>query len=130
MPKKKILHYFGEKYQISNCDNGCDKCTIIDPRDVKSLLVLILKCIVEVGNKFTTKQITQIIHGLSKYIDGTDIQNLKSYKSLDHEDAFLTKQIIRKAIVEDLIVKNVEQGGKLNLTEEGKFLQSLLNHFI
>tara|TARA_B100000575_G_scaffold294495_1_gene310827 strand:+ start:10911 stop:13079 length:2169 start_codon:yes stop_codon:yes gene_type:complete len=130
--RKKILHYFGEKYQISNCDDCCDKCNNNRPsRNVKSLLVLILKCIVEVGNKFTTKQITQILHGLAKYIDGTDIQNLKSYKRLDHEDVFLTKQIIRKAIVEDLIVKNIEQGGKLNLTEEGKiFTESPKSFYI
>ena len=119
--RKKILHYFGEEYQKSHCDKKCDKCNNKRTyRDVKSIIILILECIGEVGSKFNTKQIIQILHGLSKNINGTDIQLLKNYKSLDQEDAFLTKQTIRKAIVEDLIVKNVEQGGKLNITEKGK----------
>ena len=119
--RKKILHYFGEEYLKSHCDKKCDKCNNEhNYRDVKSVMLLILKCIYEVGSKFNTKQIIQILHGLSKNIDGTDIQLLKSYKSLDHEDIFLTKQTIRKAIVEDLIVKNIEQSGRLNVTVKGK----------
>ena len=128
--RKKILHYFGEVYLKSHCDKKCDKCNNKHTyKDVKSIILLILKCIGEVGSKFNTKQIIQILHGLSKNINGTDVHQLKSYKSLDHEDAFLTKQTIRKAIVEDLIVKNIDQGGKLNITEKGKAFREFPKSF-
>tara|TARA_S200000501_G_scaffold365415_1_gene398839 strand:- start:2662 stop:4830 length:2169 start_codon:yes stop_codon:yes gene_type:complete len=119
--RKKLLHYFGEEYQDHHCKQKCNNCNIKkNLKNVQKELQLILETIQESSNKFNSQQITQILHGLSNNINNCKINNLKNFNKGEKIETFEIQQIIRKAIVGNLITKNTESYGTLLITEEGE----------
>ena len=120
--RKKILHYFGEKYNQSSCQKKCDNCQASkEYNDVQKELTLILKSIAEVDGKFDMHQIISILNGSSiSTINNYKVDTLSFVKKGVNIGEFKIKKIINKAILEDLIGKEVESYGKLSITNLGK----------
>lgn len=119
--RKYLLHYFGEKYDVDNCHN-CDNCLsnkkIVEAKDK---LVVVLKTIRELKEEFKTEYILDFIQG----IDTTDIENfnhneLDSFGCCSEIEHSLLETIIRQALIEGYIEKDVERFGVLKLTKAGK----------
>ncbi|MDR2424062.1 MAG: DNA helicase RecQ [Prevotellaceae bacterium] len=118
--RKLLLHYFGEEYNIENCEN-CDNCLMPKVQfEGSEYLKLVLETILAVKERFKAEYIVQII-------SGTTNSTIKSY---EHDDLDLFGEgseksprfwssIIRKALIEEFINKDIENYGLLYLTEKG-----------
>ncbi|MBI3511578.1 MAG: DNA helicase RecQ [Bacteroidetes bacterium] len=121
--RKVLLHYFGESYKEKNCKN-CDNCnnpkTKVDATDDVGLAV---DCVSEVKEKFKAKHIIQVLQGtLTNTIKSYKQNNLEIFgKGLDDDkDEAYWNAVIRTALMEGLLSKDIENYGLLKLTKEGK----------
>ncbi|MFO7932609.1 MAG: DNA helicase RecQ [Bacteroidales bacterium] len=116
---KLLLNYFGE-YMEGGCNN-CDNC--LHPKEKfegKSYLILSLKAILAVREKFKAEHIANILSG-----DATSA--VKTYKHHHSEyfgagkgkDAKFWNAVLRQALVAGLITKDIENYGLLKLTQAG-----------
>lgn len=121
--RKVLLNYFGEKYESDTCGN-CDNCN--NPKtkvDVTDDIGLVLEAVAEVKEKFKDKHIIHVLQG-------TITATVKSYKHSDLEifgkglDDTKTEKYwnaaIRTALLEGLLIKDIENYGLLKLTAAGK----------
>ncbi len=119
--RKLLLHYFGEEYEKDNCGN-CDNCK--KPKkteDASELLLTVLKTIKELKEKFRSDHIINILLG-------NESSDVKSYKHNELEcfgvtenaDEKLLSAVIRQALLEKYLTKDIETYGILKITKEGK----------
>jgi ATP-dependent DNA helicase RecQ len=116
---KLLLNYFGE-IMDSLCDN-CDNC--LHPKEKfegKSQILLSLKAILGVKEKFKSEHIANVLAGVAN-------SAVKTYKHHHSEffgagkdrDNRFWNAVLRQALVAGLITKDIENYGLLKLTEAG-----------
>ena len=122
--RKFILNYFGEKYdEINGLGNKMDDNSK-DPKEtieVKNDVKLVLDSIKSTNQKYKLKD-------MSSFIFGFETSTLKAHNSSSkpffgkgkHNDLIFWKSILRKMIVDGLLLKKVEEYGVLKLTEKGE----------
>lgn len=113
-----LLHYFGEEYGHSNC-GSCDNC--LNPKtrvDATEDIEVVLETIVEV------KQILKSID-IANILTGVSTAHTKAFKNISNwaigaDKKFIYwKAVIRQALLEGLLIKEIENYGVLKLTQEG-----------
>ncbi|MBF25758.1 MAG: ATP-dependent DNA helicase RecQ [Flavobacteriales bacterium] len=109
--RKKILHYFGEEYDTSNCEKKCDNCKYpTQEKDFQIHLMNIITTLLKQNNLIDTNQlITRIL--TEKKDDANQLLELNQQ---------ILKQIIEKAITDNLIIKDVNSNSKLKITKKGE----------
>ncbi len=118
--RKHLLHYFGENYEEENCHN-CDNCLHPRPKmDATDQIQLALDVIETVKQQFKEDHIIDILTG-TKTTSVTKFKHdqLKQYGEGMDYDAKFWSNVIRMAIFEGLIVKDVENYGLLKITGKG-----------
>ncbi|MBR4135427.1 MAG: DNA helicase RecQ [Bacteroidales bacterium] len=127
--RKHILHYFGEEYTEENCHN-CDNCNHPKPKmNANEQIMLAIEVIQTVKQQFKEDQIVDIITG-NKTTSVTKFKHdkLKQFGEGMDYDAKFWSNIIRIAIFEGLIVKEIENYGLLKITPKGeKYLTNPYN---
>ncbi len=123
--RKFLLHYFGEEYEDSKCNNMCDNCK--NPKEkveVKDQMVIAMKAIKEVNENYLGKTVIEFITGKqTKEMKDFRFDKLPSFGIGKDETDLYWHSIIRHGILQNLIVKDIEQYGLLKITEDGnKFL--------
>ena len=109
--RKKILHYFGEEYQKSDCNKNCDNCqATYQYQDESQKFKLILNTIKKESKKYDIKELTLLTQD---YINMNNTEQIK-------QNSVVIKQIIRKAIIENFIIKEVTSHGQLYLSNKGE----------
>jgi ATP-dependent DNA helicase RecQ len=124
--RKQLLHYFGEIFREENCQN-CDNC--MHPRkkfEGKQYVQLVLETVLSVKQQFKNKHVINIIIGKNS-------ATIKSYKhnklpefgkGAAKEEKFWNA-VIRQALIERLLTKDIENYGLLKISPEGlEFLKS------
>ncbi|HCD9234814.1 TPA: DNA helicase RecQ [Elizabethkingia anophelis] len=121
--RQYLLYYFGEKFDPINgagakmCDNSVNPPVLKDASDD---LTKILSLVNDLGQKFRAKDLVAVIAGKENAVT-------KSYKlennihfgsGKDKEDNYW-KSIIRQAVVQDFLLKDIETYGVLKLTKKG-----------
>ena len=124
--RKVILHYFGEKYEASQCDNACDNCR--NPKEkieVKNRVVIVLKAIKSLEERFGTDYVVNIITGkVNPQISTYQHNQLEVFGEGKEHDAHFWNSLMRQMMLEDLIEKDIEEYGLLKITDKGHaFLQ-------
>lgn len=119
--RKLLLHYFGETYQQDNCGN-CDNC--LNPKkkvDATELLTTVIETIASVKEKFKTDHIIDILVGKTT-ADIEDYQHdeLETYGSCKDDGEDILNNVIRKALIEGYLDKEIENYGVLKITAAGK----------
>ena len=119
-----LLDYFGEKYEHENCSN-CDNC--LNPKEqieAKDQIILALKAILEVNQKYKGDHIANILIGnKTAAIKSFKHSDLKCFGLGKEHDERFWNAVFRQSIVAGLISKDIENYGLLKVTEEGqKFL--------
>lgn len=118
--RKHLLNYFGEDYPEENCHN-CDNCNHPKPKmNAAEQISLVLDVIQTVKEQFKENQIIDIITGNKT----TSIVKFKHHKLRQFGEGFeynsqFWSNIIRLAIFDNLITKDVENYGLLKLTPKG-----------
>jgi len=117
---RQLLHYFGEEYKHENC-GSCDNC--LHPKEKfegVEYVEIVVETIKEVKELFKAKHIVNILVG-------KNTAALKSYKhhkinafgrGSDHDDKFWNA-VIRKALILNLITKDIDNYGLLKITKKG-----------
>ena len=118
--RMNLLRYFGEDYNQTNCGN-CDNCLHPKPRvETKEEMVYVLETIVAMKQAFKAQEIVDVILGRSNTHTRTYKHHLLEQfgKGTDRDELYW-KAVIRGALIEKLIVKEVEQFGILKMTPNG-----------
>ncbi|WP_343667369.1 DNA helicase RecQ [Chitinophaga sp.] len=120
--RKVILHYFGEKYQEDQCNGACDNCR--NPKEkieVKNRVVIVLKAIQSLEERFGTDYVVNIITGkINPQITTYQHNQLEVFGEGKEFDAHFWNSLIRQMMLEDLIAKDIEEYGLLKITDKGK----------
>ncbi len=130
--RKKILHYFGEKYQTSHCNKNCDNCNLENKKeDVTQELLIILKGLLESNTNFSTNEMISILKGKNNKIQHYNVSDLHCFQQLESIEELTIKHIIAKAIINNLINKRTSSYGKIFITKEGElFIKNPTSFFI
>lgn len=119
--RKFLLHYFGEELATENC-GSCDNCN--DPQesfDAQAELKLLLEAIVESKERHRAKYICDLLTGTeTSEIKTYKGDNLKSYGKGKDKEIRLWLAIIRQAVVNGFLIKDIETYGNLSLSALGK----------
>lgn len=121
--RKFLLHYFGEEYDTSQCGNGeCDNCRYPKEKvEVKQDMQLALQIIDAIAENHAIPYVVNMLLGKA-----TD--EVKSYghdaleyfgKGKDHDDVFWNS-ILRHALLEQYLSKDIENYGLLKLSDKGR----------
>ncbi len=118
---KLLLHYFGEAYDKENC-GACDNC--VNPKvrfDGKEDVKLVIEAIISTKQLFKTKHIAELLAGKATGDIITAKHDSNEYFGAgdDNDEKYWTS-IIRQAIVNGLLSKDIEEYGVLKVTKEGK----------
>ncbi len=117
--RKYLLHYFGEKFEQTNCNKLCDNC-----KEEKILvnaqehIFLLIKTIQESNEKFKAKEIVKILCGQSSaMINDYNCNKLSVFgKGKEHDESYW-HTVIRQVLVSELLHKEVESYGILKINQ-------------
>ena len=123
--RRSLLHYFGETWPDKNCGK-CDNC--LQPKEkfeAKSELVQLLQTIQALDERFVAHYVVQIITGhFTPQIGLYRHDKLPVFGIGKSQDELFWNSLIRQAMLEELIEKDIEEYGLLKLTSKGqKFLK-------
>jgi ATP-dependent DNA helicase RecQ len=120
--RKQILHYFGENFNEKGCGEMCDNCRSQKTQfDASEKLQVVLKLIEEFGEKFDD-------HHMINFMIGEETSQLVAYDQNKHplfgsgkEDGIiLWKSVLRQALLNNFVAKDIDNYGLLHLTKSGK----------
>ena len=119
--RKHLLHYFGEIYEQDNC-GCCDVCLHPKPKmDATEHVQLVVEVIKEVKQQFVDIHIIDIITGeKTTTIVKFKHNKLKQFGEGEEFDSKFWASVIRVAIFEELIYKDIENYGLLKITPKGE----------
>ncbi len=122
---KLLLHYFGEEYTKDNC-GACDNC--LNPKEkfeAKDEIKLAIETVKGLKEQYKAKMIAEVLAGKAS----GDVKSIKLDKSeyfgrgKEHDDKFWNT-VIRHALINKLLEKDIENYGILKVTEAGeKFIK-------
>ena len=119
--RKVLLHYFGEDYNIANCEN-CDNC--LNPKikvEAKELLITVLESVTVLKEKQKTDYLIDFLIGK----ETSDIENyghdkLEEFGSGSDEEKNTWESVIRQALLGNYLKKDIENYGIIKITKKGK----------
>jgi ATP-dependent DNA helicase RecQ len=118
--RKSLLHYFGEQWEDKNCGK-CDNC--LHPKELiesKTELVQLLKVITALNEQFVADYVVQIITGsFTPQIGLYRHEKLSVFGLGKEKDSLFWNSLIRQAMLEGVIEKDIEEYGLLKLTKKG-----------
>lgn len=120
--RRFLLHYFGEAYDDSACDNRCDNCRYPKAKiEVKEEVVNALKAVLQLDENYGLKILVD-------FIIGKETKEIKDYRfdkktlfgiGKDKDENFWSS-IFRQALLNDLLLKDIETYGLLKMTDKGR----------
>jgi ATP-dependent DNA helicase RecQ len=118
---KLLLHYFGEEYLNDNC-GACDNC--LHPKtkfEGKEYIKLALQAVLEVKQLFKVKHIANILVGkATSSIKSYRHNLLKVFGKGQEEDDKFWNSVLRQALIQQLLIKDIENYGLLKITKKGE----------
>jgi len=130
--RRNLLRYFGEEYPNDNCGN-CDNCIHPKPRvETKEEMVYALETIIAMKQAFKAREIVDVMMGRSNAHTRIYRHNqLEQFgKGTDHDDLYW-KAVLRQAVIEKLVTKEIELFGVLKLTPAGfKYIKKPYTLFV
>ena len=122
--RKFLLHYFGEEFDESKCNEMCDNCRHPKEKfEAKEDLELALECVLEIKEKHKIKDVINVLMGILTATAKTYKQNILETwgKGIDHDkDDKFWMSILRQAVVNGFLSKDIENYGLLKITEKGR----------
>jgi ATP-dependent DNA helicase RecQ len=117
--RKILLHYFGENWDTTGCKatGGCDNCNPKEQIEAKDSVVKVIKTVKALDEKFTIDYVVNVLLGkLTPQIKMYKHDELEVYGIGKEENAHYWNSLIRQMLLENLIVKDIEEYGLLKLT--------------
>jgi ATP-dependent DNA helicase RecQ len=119
--RKVLMSYFGEEYEKENCGQ-CDNCKHPKERiEAKEEVVIVLKAIKALDERFATDYVVQIISGkLTPQIQMFRHDALDAFASGNDRDNHFWNSLIRQMLLEGLLVKDIEEYGVMKFTKKAE----------
>jgi ATP-dependent DNA helicase RecQ len=119
--RKQLLHYFGENFNEAGCNNMCDNCcTHKEHFDGEEHLHRALSLIKHIGEKFDDRHIISILMAEENaQIKNYEHDQLDYYGSGKELGENLWNSLLRQALLNNYISKDIDQYGLLRLTKSG-----------
>jgi ATP-dependent DNA helicase RecQ len=122
--RKFLLHYFGEEFDEVRCNSMCDNCRHPKQKfEAKDDLELALECVAEIKEKHKIKDVINVLMGTLTATAKTYKHNaIETWgKGVDHDkDDKFWQAVLRQAIVNGFLSKDIENYGLLKLTDKGR----------
>jgi len=125
--RKQILHYFGENFNEAGCNCMCDNCKKAKKFfDAEEPLGKLLTLIKNIGENFDDTHVLNILMGLeTAQTIAYEHSKLSEFGYGKVEGDNLWKSLIRQAVLNNFLVKDIDNYGLLSLTNSGKnFLEN------
>jgi ATP-dependent DNA helicase RecQ len=119
--RKQILHYFGENFNETGCNNMCDNCR--HPKkyfDAEAPLLKVLTLIRDLGEKFDDQYIINIMLGIeNSQVASYEHSKLEVFGSGKSDGEILWKSLLRQTVLNNFVQKDIDNYGLLKLTKSG-----------
>lgn len=117
--RKTLLHYFGE-YMETDC-GFCDNCKHpTESFEGKQSLVSAIEAVLQTNNRFNIKHIVNVIRGeQNDYMKSYSHDKLAVFGIGKQEDERHWKTVVRQAMINDFLEKDIENYGVIRITEKG-----------
>jgi len=123
--RKNILHYFGEVFDMENCNN-CDNCLFPKEQvDVTDDVLTVLETMDEMAFGYKVKHICHVIIGQTTSQTKTcQHENLSAFGLGQQKDVSHWNAVVRQCLMLGFVEKDIENYGTVKLTESGReFMQ-------
>ncbi|MES2826822.1 MAG: DNA helicase RecQ [Bacteroidota bacterium] len=119
--RKQILHYFGENFNETGCNCMCDNCKKPKQQfEAEGSLLVLLKLIQKVGEKFDDAHILNLIMGSeTAQTIAYEHSKLPEFGVGVVEGENHWKSLIRQAVLNNFLSKDIDNYGLLGLTQIG-----------
>jgi ATP-dependent DNA helicase RecQ len=118
--RRILLHYFGEEYHQENCE-ACDNC--LHPKtqfEGQDYVVSMLETVLAVKEKHKADHIAKILAGtMNSAIKSYKHHKLETFGIDEEKDERFWNMVIRQALINKLLSKDIENYGLLALTPKG-----------
>ncbi len=120
--RKQILHYFGENFNETGCNCMCDNCKKPKQQfEAEKNLLILLKLIESTGEKFDDAHLLNIFMGSETAQTIAYEQNkLPEFGLGKEEGEILWKSLLRQAVLNNFVAKDIDNYGLLKLTKLGR----------
>lgn len=120
--RRFLLHYFGEDYPTETCGQMCDNC--LHPKEkieVMQEMQQALSAIDLMQENFGFKSVVDFLTGVeSKEMKDYKFNKVKSFGIGKSKEDIFWSSILRQALINNLIYKDIENYGLLKLTDAGR----------
>ncbi len=122
--RQQLLHYFGEKYDGSQCGKSmwCDVCKYPpESYEGKEYVSLVLKAAKETDERFGLQHLADVLRGVeNEYVKSYKHFSLPVFgKGKEQTDDFWAS-VIRQTLLHHFLEKDLDQIGVLKLTDSGR----------
>ena len=120
--RRFLLHYFGEEFEEEHCGKMCDNCK--NPKekvDVQEEMAQVIESVLELNQNYLMKTIVDFILGReTKEMKDFRFNQLDNYAIGEGRDENFWTSVIRHAMINNLIYKEIEEFGLLKVSDEGR----------
>lgn len=119
--RKALLHYFGEDYKEDECGN-CDNCRKPKKRvEAKELLCAVIEVIMALKEKFKQEYVVTVLEGIrTDEVVSYEHDQLECFGSGNDETPAIWNAVIRQALVDKYLSKDIETYGLIKVTASGR----------
>src|SRR5450432_615043 len=119
--RKVLMSYFGEEYDAPNCGE-CDNCRNPKERvEAKDNIVKALKAIKALDERFASDYTVNVIVGkLTPQMMMFRHEGLVEFGIGGDETEYYWNSVLRQRLLQDLLVKDIEEYGVLKITKKGQ----------
>ena len=119
--RRSLLFYFGEQFCDESCNN-CDNC--LNPKkkvEAKEDLCAILETVIALKEKFKSDYVSDVVLGnATPTVKSYNHDELELFGCEKGTDERLIAAIIRQAVLEGYLDRDIENYGTLSVTPKGK----------
>lgn len=119
--RKSLLRYFGESFDVADCNEGCDNCRHPKAQeDGQQQLVNAINTIEELEDKHSMDHILKIMHGVEDdSVKGYGHHHLANFANSSGDSYNFLKSVIRQGLIQGYLEKDIESYGTLKNTTIG-----------
>lgn len=120
--RKQILHYFGENFNETGCNCMCDNCKKPKKQfDAEAQLSTLLGFIQKTEEKFDDAHLLNVFLGLeTAQTIAYEHSKVPEFGIGKEEGILLWKSVIRQAVLNNYLFKDIDNYGLLKLTKQGR----------
>ena len=122
--RKALLHYFGEDFDDIVCEQSkmCDNHRFPKEKvDAEQEVKLLMEVMVELNDKFQQDHIISVIRGVvTASVKSYGHEELEIFGEGDEKDTNFWRSVLRQALMENLLEKDIETYGTIFITEKGR----------